>query len=289
MSAEVSMTAAIARESPSSARPEFKISGAPTLAESARELWSYRELLFFLAWRDVTIRYRQTLLGAAWAVLQPLATMAVFTVLFGRVIKVPTGGIPTPLFYLSALLPWIYFSTTLTTAGNSLLVNAELLRKVYFPRVILPASGALIGLVDLAIGALILVAMTAWYGLLGWRMLLWIPLTALLWLFAAGVGAFLAAFAVKYRDVKHAIPFVVQIWFFLTPIIYPASAVPRKFATLALLNPLGGLIEAFRAATTPSSPVSWGPLGTSAGLTLLVVGVSFAYFRRAEGRFTDIV
>jgi lipopolysaccharide transport system permease protein len=271
------------------ALPEFTSSNRPRLVESAVELWSYRELFLFLAWRDVTIRYRQTMLGVAWAVLQPLATMAIFAFLFGTVVKVPTPGMPAPLFYLSALLPWIYFSTTVITAGNSLVGNAEVIKKVYFPRVVLPAAGALVGLVDFAIGAVILVGMTAFYGLLSWRLLLWLPLTALLWLFSFAVGAFLAALNVKYRDVKYATPFLLQVWLFLTPVIYPASAVPPRFQPLLALNPLGGIVEGFRAATSPAvrleAPGFWVALALTAGA--LVGGL--VYFRRAERAFSDIV
>jgi len=285
----VAVAAAAAARSESPLPRAFTISGAPSLAETVREVWAYRELLVFLAWRDITIRYRQTLLGASWALLQPLATMAVFAFLFGRVVKVPTNGLPVPLFYLSALLPWIYFSTTLTTAGNSLLANSELIKKVYFPRIILPASGALIGLMDFAVGGVVLVAMIGYYDLLSWRLLLWIPLTALLWLFGAGVAAFLAAVSVRYRDVKYAIPFLIQIWLFVTPVIYPMTAVPPRFALLLSINPLSGIIEAFRATTTPSALVDWPQLGVSALLTAVTLAVSFAYFRRAEGYFTDVV
>jgi|KBSMisStandDraft_5_1062788.scaffolds.fasta_scaffold211933_2 lipopolysaccharide transport system permease protein len=285
----VAVAAAAAARSESPLPRAFTISGAPSLAETVREVWAYRELLVFLAWRDITIRYRQTLLGASWALLQPLATMAVFAFLFGRVVKVPTNGLPVPLFYLSALLPWIYFSTTVTTAGNSLLANSELIKKVYFPRIILPASGALIGLMDFAVGGVVLVAMIGYYDLLSWRLLLWIPLTALLWLFGAGVAAFLAAVSVRYRDVKYAIPFLIQIWLFVTPVIYPMTAVPPRFAVLLSINPLSGIIEAFRATTTPSALVDWPQLGVSALLTAVTLAVSFAYFRRAEGYFTDVV
>src|SRR4051812_22436977 len=193
---------------------EYATSAKPTLAEAVRDIWSYRELFFFLAWRDITIRYRQTFLGAAWAVLQPLTTMLVFTFLFGAVVKVDTGGIPGPIFYFSALLPWLYFAATVSNAGNSLVSNGDLIKKVYFPRLILPGSGALVGLVDLAIGAILLVAMIAYYGLLSWRLVLWLPLTGLLFAFSFGVGAALSAINVKYRDVKHAIPFLIQIWLF---------------------------------------------------------------------------
>lgn len=268
---------------------EYTTSATPTLLEAARDLWSYRELFFFLAWRDITIRYRQTVLGAAWAVLQPMVTMLVFTFLFGVVIKVDTGGIPAPIFYFSALLPWLYFAATISGAGNSLVSNGQLIKKVYFPRLILPGSGALVALVDMAIGALILVAMMAYYGVLSWRILLWVPLTALLFLFSFGVGVILSAVNVKYRDVKHAIPFLVQTWMFLTPVIYPTKAIPHQFRWLLTLNPLSGIIEAFRATIAPSLPFDKSSLLLSIGATILVLIVGTTYFRRVEGYFTDIV
>jgi lipopolysaccharide transport system permease protein len=268
---------------------EYTTSSTPTLLEAARELWSYRELFFFLAWRDITIRYRQTVLGAAWAVLQPTITMLVFTFLFGVVVKVDTGGIPAPIFYFSALLPWMYFAATVSNAGNSLVGNGDLIKKVYFPRLILPGSGALVALVDMAIGALILVAMMAYYGVLSWRLILWLPLTALLFAFSFGVGVVLSAMNVKYRDVKHAIPFVIQIWMFLTPVIYPTKAIPLQFRWLLALNPLSGIIEAFRATVTPSLPFDRSSLMLSIGATVLILIVGTTYFRRVEGYFTDIV
>jgi lipopolysaccharide transport system permease protein len=268
---------------------EFTTSGRPTLVETARDLWSYRELFFFLAWRDITIRYRQTVLGAAWAVLQPLITMLVFTFLFGVVVKIDTGGIPAPIFYFSALLPWLYFAATITNAGNSLVSNGDLIKKVYFPRLILPGAGALVALADMSIGALILAAMMAYYQVLSWRMVLWLPLTVLLFAFSFGVGVVLSALNVKYRDVKHAIPFMVQIWMFLTPVIYPTKAIPPQFRWLIALNPLTGIIEAFRATIAPSLPFDRSSLFVSIGATLLVLVAGTAYFRRVEGHFTDIV
>jgi lipopolysaccharide transport system permease protein len=229
------------------------------------------------------------LLGVVWAVLQPLATMAIFAFLFGTIVKVPTAGLPAPLFYLSALLPWIYFSTTVVTAGNSLVGNSEVIKKVYFPRVVLPAAGALVGLVDLAIGAVILLGMAAFYGLLSWRLLMWVPLTALLWLFSFAVGAFLAALNVKYRDVKYATPFLLQLWLFVTPVIYPSTAVPPRFQWLIALNPLSGIVEAFRAAVSPAVPVDPATWGLPLALTAAALFGGLAYFRRAEREFSDIV
>ena len=268
---------------------EYTSSSKPGILETVRELWSYREVLFFLSWRDITIRYRQTVLGALWAVLQPLITMVVFTVLFGVVVKMPTNDIPPPIFYFSALLPWLYFAGTMNTAGNSLVSNADLIRKVYFPRLILPAQGALIGLVDFAIGAVILIVMMAAYGVLSWRLLFWIPLMGLLWSFSFSIGVLLSAVNVRFRDVKHAIPFMVQIWMFLTPVIYPSSALPKRFSWVIQLNPLSGLIEAFRASTVPSAPYDWPALLVSAGATVVILTIGLLYFRRAEGLFTDII
>jgi lipopolysaccharide transport system permease protein len=269
---------------------EYTTSSTPTLLEAARELWSYRELFFFLAWRDITIRYRQTILGAAWAVLQPLITMVVFTFLFGVAFKVPiTAGIPAPVFYFSGLLPWLYFAATLNSAGNSLVSNGELIKKVYFPRLVLPASAALVGLADMAIGAVILALMMGFYGVLSWRLLLWLPLTVLLWMFSFAVGVLLSAVNVKYRDVKHAIPFLVQIWLFLTPVIYPIKAIPARFRWLITLNPMSGIIEAFRATTVPSQPFDWASLLLAIVATLIILVVGVAYFRKQEDYFTDIV
>src|SRR5262245_2350608 len=274
---------------PHEERREYTSSVSPTVTELFNEFWTYRELVFFLAWRDVKIRYRQTLLGAVWAVLQPLVTMLVFTFLFGVVVKVPTDGIPAPVFYFSALLPWLYFSATMTTSSNSLVTNGELIKKVYFPRLVLPASGALVGLVDFAIGALILLTMMVYYDALSIRLLYWIPLTMLLWTFCFSIGVLFAAINVKYRDVKHAIPFLVQIWMFLTPVIYPTRLLPKQFAWLLQLNPLTGIIEAFRASAVPSAPFAWSGLAVAAGVTLVLLVVGIAYFRRAEDYFTDII
>jgi len=268
---------------------EWVSSDSPSLLSSLKELWSYRELLFFLAWRDITIRYRQTVLGIAWAVLQPLVTMVVFTVLFGVVVKVPTDGIPAPIFYFSGLLPWLFFANAVPASGASLLGNGYLIKKIYFPRLALPAATALVALVDFAIGVVILIVMMIYYDVMSWRLLLWLPLTLLLWLFSFALGAYLSALNVKYRDVKHAIPFLVQTLVFITPVIYPSSLVPDRFRFLIDLNPLTGLIESFRSATVPVAALDWQALAISGGVTIVLLFLSLAYFRHAEGYFSDIV
>jgi lipopolysaccharide transport system permease protein len=255
-----------------------------------KELWQYRELFYFLAWRDVKIRYRQTALGIAWAVLQPFLTMLFFVVLFGRVVKVPTDGLPYPLFFYAALLPWTYFSTTLTLCGNSLVSNSTLITKVYFPRVILPASTAVAGLLDLAIGSVVLIGMLAYYQVTpSWKLLLWPVLVFLLVVLGVAFGMLLSALNVQYRDVKYAVPFLLQLWLFATPIIYPASLIPERYAWLLGLNPLSGLIENFRAVWSPDRPIDWSALGVSAGVTVVVFGLSALYFSRTEATFSDII
>jgi lipopolysaccharide transport system permease protein len=255
-----------------------------------RELWDYRELFYFLAWRDVKLRYKQTALGVLWVVIQPLLTMVVFTLLFGQLVKIPTDGMPRPVFYFSALLPWTYFSSTLTNAGLSLVTNSNLLTKIYFPRIILPAAPVLSGLLDFLIGSALLIAFIVYYRIpLGWNLLLWPLLIVPLALLALGVGCFLAALNVKYRDVRYAIPFVIQLWLFATPIIYPSSFIPERFQWLLALNPLSWIIEASRHALVPSQAIHWNALGLSLAVNLAIFFAGVAYFRRAERDFADIV
>jgi lipopolysaccharide transport system permease protein len=254
------------------------------------ELWRYRELFYFLAWRDVTIRYKQTVLGVLWVVIQPLVATLIFTFLFGNLAGLPSDGTPHVVFYFSALLPWTYFSSALANVGNSLIGNVGLLTKVYFPRVILPASVALAGLVDLLIGSVLLVAIMLYYHIApSWTLFLWpllvIPLVAL----TLGVGMVVAALNVKYRDIKYAIPFGIQICLFLTPIIYPTSLFPPRFRFLLLVNPLTGLIEAFRFSLVPSRPMNWQALWASLAMTSVIFAIGLAYFRRTERAFADIV
>jgi lipopolysaccharide transport system permease protein len=255
-----------------------------------RELWDFRELFFFLAWRDIKVRYRQTALGVLWAIIQPLFTMLIFTVVFGQMADISSGGVPRPIFYFSALLPWIYFSSVAGTAGLSLASNSSLLTKIYFPRIILPAAAALVGLVDFLIGSILLIGFIVYYGLpVGWHLLLWPILLVPLVLLTFGLSAFLAAVNVKYRDVKYAVPFGIQLLLFMSPVIYPASAIPESFRWVLGLNPLTGLIEGFRHAVVPSYPVAWSSLASSLTLTVAILVFGVMYFKRTEKAFADIV
>src|SRR6266852_1762567 len=248
-----------------------------------RELWTYRELTYFFAWRDVKVRYKQTVLGVLWAVIQPFFTMLVMTLLFGQLAKIPTDGIPGPVFYFSALVPWTYLSTTVSNAGMSLVSNSNLLTKIYFPRIILPAAVALSNLMDFFIGSALFIGFMVYYEIpLGWSLFLWPSLVILLVLLSLSLGVFLAALNVKYRDFKYAIPFAIQLLLFATPIIYPVSMVPEKFRWLVALNPLSGVIEAFRYALVPGSTIDWKLLWFSIGITAVLFVAGVAYFRSAE-------
>lgn len=255
-----------------------------------REFWTYRELFFFLVWKDIKVRYKQTLLGASWAIIQPFFSMVVFTLFFGRLAGMPSEGVPYPVFTYAALVPWTYFATALQFSGNSLVSNVNLVNKVYFPRVALPASPALAGLVDFSIASVVLAGIMFYYEIPPtWELVFW-PLLALpLAFLVLGVGMILSALNVRYRDVKYAIPFGIQIWLFLTPIIYPASIVPERFRVLAALNPLTGLIEAFRAALLPGRAIDWSSVGASVAMISCVVVVGAFYFRKSEREFADVI
>ena len=261
-----------------------------TTTGTIEELWRFRELFYFLAWRDIKVRYKQTMLGVAWAILQPLLTMVVFTLLFHRIAKIGTNGVPPTVFYYSGLLPWLYFSTTLTTAGNSMVQNTNLVTKVYFPRVILPASVSISGLLDFLVGSTLLVGMIVWHDLpVGPSILLWPVLILPLFLITLGVALLLAALNVQYRDVKYAIPFIVQMGMFVTPVIYPSSAIPERFRWLLALNPMTGIIEGFRYAIVPTDDFALRTVLISLVSSTLVFGVGFFWFRRTERAFADIV
>ena len=261
-----------------------------TYGDWLRDFVQYRELFYFLAWRNITVRYKQTILGIGWALLQPVFSMIVFTVLFGKFANLPSEGVPHPLFYFSALLPWTYFSSTLTLAGNSLIQDPNLITKVYFPRAILPASAALSSLVDFGIGYLLLLAMLTYYQIApSWQSLLWPLLVVLLVMLSLGISLFLAALNTKYRDVKYVVPFLLQVGLFVTPVIYPISMIPERYRMFAALNPLSGIIEAFRAVLIPLKPIDWQLLGISAVVTVSVLIVGSLYFRNTERTFADLV
>jgi homopolymeric O-antigen transport system permease protein len=254
-----------------------------------RDLWLHRDLFFFLIWRDVKVRYKQTVLGAAWAIIQPFLTMVVFTLFFGRLAKVPSDGIPYPIFAYAGLLPWTFFSNAITASSNSLVGNASLITKVYFPRMVIPAAAVGAGLVDLAIAALILVAMMAYYGFgLGWSALMLIPLVLLTALLALGVGMWMSGLNVKYRDVRYALPFCVQLWMYATPIIYPISFIPERWRWILVLNPLTGIIDGYRSALF-GQPFHWSEFVVSTILTLLFLVYAAYSFKRMERDFADVI
>lgn len=255
------------------------------------DLWSSRELLFLLAWRDIKVKYKQTALGAAWAILQPLTAMAIFSAVFGRYAGVPSDGLPYPLFVYAGLLLWNYFAGAVANAGTSVVANAALVTKVFFPRILIPAGAALGGLVDLTIASLLLVGMMLRYGVApsaaGLALLPFLVL--LLFLAAVGCGLWLSALNVEYRDFQYVIPFLVQIGLFVTPVIYPASLLPERHRWLLALNPVSGIIEAFRAALFGHRPVPWPALGVSALMTALILLGGLLYFRRVERSFADVI
>ena len=254
-----------------------------------RELWAYRELLVALTVRDIKVRYKQTVLGAAWAILQPFMAMVVFTIFFGRLANMPSDGHPYPIFVYSALVPWTFFANAITSSSNSLIGSAHLVSKVYFPRLIIPLSAVGVGLIDFAIAASILIAMMLFYGV-GWSLnLLMMPVLLLAIAFTAlGAGACLSALTVAYRDFRYVVGFMVQLWMFVTPVVYPASLVPMQWRWLLYLNPMSGLIEGFRAVFLAQTFDFFGlALSGAIAISLFLGGV--AYFGRVERRFADII
>jgi len=263
--------------------------GRPGAGAMAREVAAYRELLYFLAWRDVKVRYKQTVLGAAWAVLQPLLTMAVFAVFFGYFGRLPSDGLPYPLFAYAALLPWSLFASAVTEASHSIVANRGLITKVYFPRVIVPLAPLLVALVDFAIAAAILVVLMLLYGVVPGPAILLAPGFVLLAAVTAlGAGAWLSALDVRYRDVRHTIPFLVQLWFFATPVAYPASLLPEPWRTLYGLNPMVGAVEGFRWAVLGGARAPGAGLALSVAAALALLAGGLWYFNRAEESFADL-
>ena len=255
-----------------------------------REIWEYRELLYFLVWRDIKVRYKQTALGATWAVIQPLMTMVVFSLFFGQLAKIPSDGVPYPIFSFAALVPWTFFANGLTASSNSIVGSSHLITKVYFPRLVAPLASVLPGVVDFALAFVILLGMMLFYGIVPGLAILWLPLFLLLALVTAlGIGLWLSALNVEYRDVRFLVPFLTQIWLFATPIAYPSSLLPEPWRTIYGLNPMVGVVEGFRWALlgTNQAPGPMILVSTAAALLILVSGAF--YFRRMERTFADIV
>ncbi|MBA2670878.1 MAG: ABC transporter permease [Gemmatimonadetes bacterium] len=255
-----------------------------------RELWQYRELVYFLIWRDVKVRYKQTALGASWAIIQPFFTMVVFSLFFGRLAGVPSDGVPYPIFSFAALVPWTFFANGLNQSANSLVASQNLLKKVYFPRLAIPIATVVAGVVDFVLAFLVLLAMMVYYGIVPTVNVIWLPLFLLLALVTAlGAGLWLAALNVLYRDVRYAVAFLVQFWLFATPIAYPSSLLDEPWRTVYALNPMVGVVEGFRWALlgTEARPGSMAAVSAVAALALLVGGLY--YFRRMEKTFADVV
>lgn len=254
------------------------------------EVFRYRELVYFFAWRDVKVRYKQAVFGAGWAVLQPLLTMMIFTVLFGRLAQIPSDGLPYPLFAYVGLVLWTYFSGVITQAGQSLITNSNLVTKVYFPRVAVPASVAVSALLDLAVSFSFVLVMMAWYGIgPSWRLLLAPLLLAGMILFTLGVSLLLAVLTIWYRDVKYTLPLLVQLGLFVTPVIYPASYVPARLQPVLFLNPMAGFIEGFRRCLLTDRWPDPGLTVISLTVAAAVFAVGWLYFHRAERSFADII
>jgi lipopolysaccharide transport system permease protein len=255
-----------------------------------RELWDYRELLYFLTWRDVKVRYKQTALGAAWAIIQPLFMMLVFSLFFGRLAKIPSDGIPYPIFTFCALLPWQLFAHALTESSNSLVANERLITKVYFPRLVVPIAAVLGGLVDFAIAFALLLLMMFYYGIVPTWAIVTLPGFLLLAVMTAlGVGLWLSALNVKYRDVRYTINFLIQFWMFATPVAYPSSLVPAKWRALYGLNPMAGVVEGFRWALLGKQEAPGAMLWVSVAVVILILIGGLYYFRRMEQQFADVV
>jgi lipopolysaccharide transport system permease protein len=251
-----------------------------------RELWEYRELIYFLIWRDVKIRYKQTVIGAAWAIIQPLLTMVIFSFVFGQLANIASDGIPYPIFSYAALVPWTFFSTGLTNSSNSLVGNSNLIKKVYFPRLIIPLTNVLSG----TLAFIVLLGMMLYYGIVPTWNILWLPALLLLALITAlGVGLWLSALNVQFRDIRYVVPFLAQIWMYLTPIVYPSSLLEEPWRSIYGINPMAGVIEGFRWALlgTENTPTTLLIVSTTVSILILVSGAYF--FRRMEKTFADIV
>lgn len=253
------------------------------------EIWRFRELLYFLTWRDIKLRYKQTALGAAWAIIQPLFAMLLFTLFFGKLARIPSDDIPYPLFAYAGLLPWTFFANAVTGSSNSLIGSSTLITKVYFPRVIIPVAPVAAGLLDLVIAFVLLVPLIIYYGIQPSLSLLLLPIFILLTtLLAIGIGLWSAALNVKYRDVRYALPFLIQLWLFASPVIYPLSMIPQKWRWFLMLNPMTGFIEGFRSSLF-GRPFDMAAIVIGVAVTLLILLFAILTFRRFEDSFADVI
>ena len=256
-----------------------------------REVWEFRELLYFLTWRDIKVRYKQTALGVVWAILQPVLSMVIFTLVFTRVAPIGTGGIPYPIFSFSGLVPWLFFANSVLLASNSLIVNPQLISKIYFPRIFLVVSPVFAGLVDFALAFVVLIGLMVYYGISPnpEATILLVPLMVLAFATAVGVSAWLSALNVKYRDVKFVVPFLIQFWFFATPVVYPISSLGEPWKSIYGINPMASVVEGFRWALADGPPLDGitTALSVVSGIALLFAGLF--YFYRTEKRFADVI
>jgi lipopolysaccharide transport system permease protein len=260
------------------------------LALDLGELWAYRDLVYFFVWRDIKVRYKQTVIGAAWAVLQPVLTMLVFSLFFGKLAKIPSQGLPYPIFYYSALLPWMYYATAMQSATNVVVEQQRMIAKIYFPRVVLPIASVMSGLLDFAISFAVLLVLMAYYRIVPTGAVIWLPLFTLLAILTAlGVGLWLSALNAMYRDVRFVVPFLVQFWMFASPVAYPSSLVPAKWRWLYGLNPMAGVIEGFRWALTGHGDPPSILLAASSGAVVLLVLSGLVYYHAMEGTIADVV
>lgn len=270
---------------------ELVIEAGRTERHYWRDLWRYRELFYFLAWRDILVRYKQTVIGIAWALIRPVLTMVIFVFVFGKLAKLPSDGIPYPILVFAALLPWQFFANAFTEAGNSLISNANMISKVYFPRLVIPVSAVIVGLVDFLISAVLLVGLMFWYGVTpDWRIMT-LPLFLTLAVVAAvGAGLWIAALNVQYRDFRYIIPFVVQFGLYVSPVGFSSSIVPDQWRAAYSLNPMVGVIDGFRwAILGGTNQLYWPGLSLSLMLVLMIAGSGLLYFRKMEKRFADVI
>lgn len=256
-----------------------------------KDLWRYRELFYFLAWRDILVRYKQTMLGVAWALIRPLLTMVVFTIVFSKLAKLPSGNIPYPLLVLAAMLPWQFFASAVSESGNSLIINANMISKIYFPRLVIPTSAVIVSFVDFIISGTIMLAMMLWYGFApDWRLIALLPLMALVFASALGVGLWISALTVKYRDFRYISPFIVQLGLYVSPVGFSSSIVAEQWRMLYSLNPMVGIIDCFRwALLAGQEPVYLPGLLLSIAMTMLLLVSGIIYFRKTERNFADII